>query len=69
MLYDVFSMLWVKFGIDLFEYCFYYYLLVVDYFSKFFIVKKLFNQMLGYVIGFFKIIFVEYGILIIVYID
>ena len=53
---------WIKLGVDLFEYNRKHYLLIVDYFSKFPIIRKLHGLSTGQVIGELKGIFSENGI-------
>ena len=53
---------WIKLGVDLFEHSKKHYLLIVDYFSKFPIIRKLHSLSTGQVISELKGIFSENGI-------
>jgi transposase InsO family protein len=62
MEYDLPSFPWEILGSDLFDFEGHKYLIVADYFSKFFIIRKLTSETSGTIIKQLKTIFSEHGV-------
>lgn len=61
LMLEILDWFWLKLVVDLFEYEKYYYLLVVDYFFKWFEVIKLENLLSKIIVNCLKELFLKYG--------